>query len=134
MALKAAIFEPLQSSLGGIFGSILGTKTEASTTPAVGSSITSGLGNFLDGIINSFDVGTPYVTHDQVAQIHKGEAVLTPDEAAAWRNGGGGNVYNIDARGADAGAVRRIEQTLMTLAGPGRIEARVADAQRRGRL
>ena len=89
---------------------------------------------FLDGIINSFDVGTPYVTHDQVAQIHKGEAVLTPDEAAAWRNGGGGNVYNIDARGADAGAVRRIEQTLMTLAGPGRIEARVADAQRRGRL
>lgn len=132
MALQAAVFKPLQNSLGNLFSSVLGGSSVASDF--VGPLQPSGLSGFFDGLINSFDVGTPYVTHDQVAQIHKGEAVLTPDEAADWRGGGGGNVYNIDARGADAGAVRRIEQSLMTLAGPGRIEARVADAQRRGRL
>lgn len=45
-----------------------------------------------------------------------------------------GNVYNIDARGADQGAVLRIEQSLMALAGPGVIEYRVSNAQIRGGL
>lgn len=50
-------------------------------------------------------------------------------------NGGNkGNVYNIDARGADQGAVRRLESALMSLAGPGVIEHRVSNAQRRGAL
>lgn len=45
-----------------------------------------------------------------------------------------GNVYNIDARGADQGAVRRIEAALQTLAGPGVTERRVLNAQVRGSL
>jgi hypothetical protein len=48
--------------------------------------------------------------------------------------GGGGNTYNIDARGADQGAVLRLEQALQALAGPGVIERRVATAQVRGSL
>lgn len=49
-------------------------------------------------------------------------------------NGKSGNTYNIDARGADEGAVRRLEAALMSLAGPGQIEKRVSNAQRRGAL
>ena len=30
--------------------------------------------------INSYDVGSPFITHDQVALIHKGEAVLRADQ------------------------------------------------------
>lgn len=46
----------------------------------------------------------------------------------------GGNVYNIDARGADQGAVARIETALLAMAGPGVIERRVNNAQRRGTI
>lgn len=51
-------------------------------------------------------------------------------------NGGqqGGNVYNIDARGADQGAVLRLERALMLLAGPGQVEQRIGEAQVRGEL
>lgn len=49
-------------------------------------------------------------------------------------NGQSGNTYNIDARGADEGAVRRLEAALFSLAGPGQIERRVSNAQRRGAL
>lgn len=47
---------------------------------------------------------------------------------------GGQPIYNIDARGADRGAVARIEQALFALAGPGVIEQRVSNAQIRGAL
>ncbi|MCK5641909.1 MAG: hypothetical protein KAJ19_13990, partial [Gammaproteobacteria bacterium] len=42
--------------------------------------------------------------------------------------GGGGNVYNIDARGADVGAVDRLSSALIALAGPGRVEQRALRA------
>ena len=48
--------------------------------------------------------------------------------------GSGGNTYYIDAKGADMSAVRRIEQGLLALAGPGVIEQRVVNAQSRGAL
>lgn len=48
--------------------------------------------------------------------------------------GRGGNTYNIDARGADQGAVRRLEQALMSLAGPGVVTQRVQNSQVRGEL
>lgn len=50
------------------------------------------------------------------------------------QSGGGGNVYQIDARGADAGAVQRIEQALISMNGPGVIERRVLNAEKRGEL
>lgn len=49
---------------------------------------------------------------------------ITPNHAL----GGGGNTYVIDARGADMGAVARIEQVLMRLAGPGVTERRAVSA------
>jgi tape measure domain-containing protein len=50
-------------------------------------------------------------------------------------NGGkGGNTYYLDARGADDAAVARIEASLIALAGPGVIEKRVMNAQKRGAL
>ena len=46
-------------------------------------------------IINSFAVGTPYVTQDQLAQIHKGEMIVPRTMAEGVRNGdvslGGGS-------------------------------------------
>lgn len=51
-------------------------------------------------------------------------------------SGGSGNTYYIDARGADAGAVERIKQALLALAGPGVVEKRAMaaayDQRRRG--
>jgi hypothetical protein len=34
----------------------------------------------LEGLLPSYDVGTNYVPYDQIAQIHKGERILTADE------------------------------------------------------
>jgi len=44
------------------------------------------LGDFIGGL-PSFDVGTPYVQQDQVAQIHKGERILTAKENQQYTNG-----------------------------------------------
>lgn len=48
--------------------------------------------------------------------------------------GRGGNTYYVDAKGADSGAVQRIQNALLVLAGPGVIEQRVINAQTRGAL
>ena len=83
-----------------------------------------GAGGFLSGIFDSlpsFDVGTNYVTHDQVAKIHKGEMIIPADEASALRNGGGNQgstiVINATAQ-ADVdrrilAAIPRIEEAVM---------------------
>lgn len=102
--------------LGSIFGNLLGNIN---------------LGGFK---LPGFATGIDMVPRDMAAIIHKDEAVLNKTDAAAWRSGGGGNTYYIDAKGADQGAVRRIEQSLLALAGPGVIEQRVSNAQQRGAL
>jgi len=43
----------------------------------------------------SYDVGTPYVSYDQLAQIHRGEMVIDPSSAAALRR------YGITVQAAD---------------------------------
>lgn len=56
------------------------------------------LGSFISGL-PSFDVGTPYVQQDQVAQIHKGERILTAKENQQYTNGdtaGGGGTMTIN--------------------------------------
>lgn len=56
------------------------------------------LGDFIGGL-PSFDVGTPYVQQDQVAQIHKGERILTAKENQQYTNGdtaGGGGTMTIN--------------------------------------
>lgn len=125
MAAEAAAAQILKSLFGegGFnFGSI--GKSFEKALPTVK------LGSFN---LPKFATGIDTVPHDMAAVIHKDEAVLNKQDAAAWRSGNtGGNTYQIDARGADQGAVRRLEQALLALAGPGVIESRVTNAQSRG--
>lgn len=47
----------------------------------------------VNGAAGSFATGLNYVPYDEFpAILHKGEAVLTAEEAAVWRNGGGGGM------------------------------------------
>lgn len=79
---------------------------------SIGGLISGAIGGLFDKL-PSFDTGTPYVASDMVAQIHKGEAVLTPHQADMWRSGSGGAVYNIDARNATPGVEQRIKNVMM---------------------
>lgn len=47
--------------------------------------------------VNSFDVGTPYVSHDQMANIHKGEIIIDPRSSSVLRQ------YGIEVRATDSG-------------------------------
>lgn len=61
-----------------------------------------------------------------------GISVFNQDQIGSARKGG--NTYNIDARGTDSSVIARLEQSILALAGPGQIEKRVFNAQRRGSL
>lgn len=81
---------------------------------SMGSWLKDQVGNFVDGIVSGF-VGTArtngshaggmdYVPYNNyVANLHRGEMVLTADEAAAYRKGeantAGGMTFNIDING-----------------------------------
>lgn len=55
----------------------------------------SGIGDFLFGPSGSFSTGIGYVPKDMTARLHRGESVMTAQETAAMRNGGGGVQVNI---------------------------------------
>lgn len=119
--VRRQVTEPLTNAFSGLFSGSGGGGG------GLFDSILGGIGNFLP----SFASGIDRVPYDMTANIHQGEAVLNASDAAAWR-AGGGNVYNIDARGADSSAVRRIEQALAAGLGRGAIESRMADSAARG--
>lgn len=56
--------------------------------------------------------------------------MVVPNGAGGGGGRRGGNTYIINAQGADAGAVARIERALISLAGPGRVERRAVAAVR----
>lgn len=106
-------------------------------------------GGLLSGLFESVDIGSWFsgffaeggfvepgkwgVTGEQGPEmIYGGATGATVVPQAAM--GKGGNTYYIDAKGADSGALRRIEASLLALAGPGVIESRVMNAQTRGSL
>lgn len=118
LLIRQNITQPLGSAISGMFGG------------------GGGLFSSLFSSLPSFDVGTPYVPRDMTANIHKGEMIIPADDAQRMRSqsSSGGAVYNIDARGADATAIRRLEQKLNALAGVGVVEARVNNAMKRGQV
>lgn len=70
----------LGGSIAGLFSSLSSSGSTGGDGGGIGSSISS----FFDAL-PSFDVGTNYVPHDMIAQIHKGEAIV-PE---AYNDGGG---------------------------------------------
>lgn len=119
IALKKAILEPAGNALSSVLGSVLGK---------VGSSFSFGGGKAVGGPVFP---GREYIVGENGPErVRFGAAGhVTPNSELM-----GGNTYVIDARGADQGAVLRIEAALLRLAGPGVTEKRVRDAQQRGKI
>ncbi len=118
---RKAITEPLTSSIGSLFSSAGGS--------SMFSSLFSGLG-FASG-------GQPPVGKFSVVGERGPELFMPSVRGTIIPNdqlGGSSNTYVIDARGTDESVVRRLEQSLFALAGPGVVERRIADAQTRGAI
>lgn len=128
---KALFGEMAGGSGGGIFGSLLGGLFGGGSgyNPANGPPPIKPSFAAADG--GSFGPGRWGIVGEEGPELlYTGQsgATIIPNK------GMGGNTYNIDARGADQGAVVRLEQALLALAGPGVIEQRVNTAQSRGAL
>ena len=123
--MQAALFGPAQSAisaaLSGAFAANSPTGGDVGGTP------------FAHG--GQFTVGGRGGTDANFVplQLTRGEQVTvqTPEQQRA--GGGGGDVYQIDARGADSAGLRRLESLIASLNGSieGRAVAAVADASRR---
>lgn len=122
--------------MGGGLGSLFGSQGALSRLFATGNAgfvgpMPSFGGFFADG--GNLGAGQWGIVGEEGPEViyggTTGKTIFPNDNIA-----GGGNVYNIDARGADQGAVTRLQNALVTLAGPGVIEKRVKNAQNRGSL
>jgi len=145
--LKALVLKPLLTGIGNMFGGAGG---------AAGGGLFSGIGKGLLGAAGSIPGRasggpvkgrSPYLVGERgpelfippasgtIIDANKTAAALAGDTATGG-DSGPQNVYQIDARGADAGAVQRLEAALLKLAGPGVVEKRAhaaqADRTRRG--
>lgn len=94
---------------------------------SMGSWLKDQVGNFVDGIVSGFTGtvqtngshagGMDYVPYNNyVANLHRGEMVLTADEAAAYRKGetntAGGMTFNIDINGIQFNDVNSMAHAL----------------------
>jgi hypothetical protein len=119
-ALRLAIINPIMNGVFGLSG--------ASALPSLFGARASG---------GPMSAGGSYLVGESGPEIvtPTANSMVTPNHAIAGM-GSAGNTYVIDARGADAGAVDRIEATLIRLAGPGVTEKRamgaVANERKRG--
>lgn len=148
MAAEAAAAKLLESIFGGstgggggflgnIFGSIFGGATGGSgvgKSTVIGSSATPGgpgIKLFAEGgYIGPGEYGIAGEAGAELLYGGKQGITVIPQD----KMGMGGNNYYIDATGADRGAVTRLEAALIQLAGPGKIEQRVLNAQKRGQV
>jgi len=143
--LKALVLKPLLTGIGNMFGGAGG-----GAAGGIFSGIGQGMG--LPSIPGRASGGpvkgrSPYLVGERgpelfvppasgtIIDANKTAAALAGDTATGGDRGPQ-NVYQIDARGADAGAVQRLEAALLKLAGPGVVEKRAraheADRARRG--
>lgn len=129
MTARLAIINPI---LNMLFGGVSGFGMLASFWGPGAAGATAVAGARAAG--GPVEMGSSYLVGEQ------GPEIFTPSRSGAIipnaAIGRGGNTYYIDARGADAGAVSRIESALVQLAGPGVVERRamaaVSNQQRRG--
>lgn len=138
-------WQGLQNLMRSIAQDIAMIAFRKSVTEPIGAAVSAGIGGIVrgfgsqnpapvsDGValppLPSYDVGTDYVPHDMIARIHRGEKIIP----ASQNRGGssGGNTVYIDARGADAGAVVRIERAVAQLGGAvSRIQGGLSDGWR----
>lgn len=83
--------------LGGLFGEgTSGSNAWGFTMPdgSMGDVMPSIGGNAWGFTLPSFDVGTPYVPNDMIAQIHQGEAIVPAHMNSPYSAGGGVTVTN----------------------------------------
>lgn len=81
---------------------------------------------FFDSIFPSYDVGTPFVPQDQMAQLHKGEMVVPKIQADAIRKGQAGNNIVMNISTPDAGSFMRSQSQVLA-----QTQQMLARAQRR---
>ena len=116
-------------------GSILSGVSNFSSRSSFQLATAAGSGAFGPGFATggSFMVGGP-AGRDKTPvsfMASRGEKVsIETSSQQRQSSSGGGNTYVIDARGADQGAVTRIEKALKELAGPGVVERRAMSAIR----
>jgi hypothetical protein len=118
-----------------MFGTTFGTSSMALYNQNLGLAAAGAPGAaFADG--GSFTVGGSGGTDSRRVSFKATPGEKVTVETPGQQRGGGGNTYIIDARGADMGAVARVERALHALAGPGVVERRAvnatADAAKRG--
>jgi hypothetical protein len=93
------VVSTVAEAVGGLFDFITGGTSAANAElHGVTTSIpkpSAPTGNL--GSVPKYAEGTPYVPSDQLAYLHRGEAVLPADAAAAWR--GGGDTYVVNVQG-----------------------------------
>lgn len=124
LVLNKAIFNPAADAASGILSSVMGKATDWLSGLSFGTGKAMGGPVFPGTIYPVGENGIEFFSPPTVGKIHNNEK----------STGGGGNTYNIDARGASEETVLRLEQTLLRLAGPGVVEKRVANAQTRGKI
>jgi len=147
--LKALVLKPLLTGIGNMFGGA-GGGAVGGIFAGIGKGLLGGLGG---AAIPARASGgpvkgrSPYLVGERgpelfippssgtIIDANKTAAALAGDTATSGERGPQ-NIYQIDARGADAGAVQRLEAALFKLAGPGQVEKRAraaeADRARRG--
>lgn len=128
----AGVIDAVSGGFGNILGSFLGGGGSAASFSAGGIPIPPSKPAFFadGGFLGPGQFGIAGEAGAELLYGGKtGVSVFNQDQM-----GRKGNTYHIDARGADQGAVQRLEGALLALAGPGVIEARVSSAQQRGAL
>lgn len=133
-ALVAPIAGGISSAFGSMFGG-LGTAVKYGTN--VGSQQTAMLAA-QDLGMNSFAVGTNYVPNDQIAMIHKGEAIVPAAYNPAAGGTGGGNVNNVTVQvnmnGTDKTTANTSDASKLGTVISNAVKAEIIKQQRNGGL
>jgi len=132
--LKALVLKPLLTGIGNMFGGagggavggIFGGLGGAAIPARASGGPVKGRSPYLVGERGPELFVPP--TRGTIIDANKTAAALTGDTATSGERGPQ-NIYQIDARGADAGAVQRLEAALLKLAGPGVVEKRARAAE-----